>query len=101
MITHGTPKLLLSTSDRTKCSDRNTVYTIDSVLKASGNNGGDYNLKRSSLCHHRQQHRSSTTTRLKNDFNSDDLLTVHWDGKLMTDLTGDAKVDSLSIIYKH
>ena len=36
-----TPQLL-SALERTKCSDRNAIYTIDAVLKASGNNEGSH-----------------------------------------------------------
>ena len=92
-----TPKLL-STLDRTKCSDRSAVYTLDATLKASGSNTTEYNLNRSSLRRHRELHRSQTTCYLKEDFHPDQPLTVHWDGKLMQDLTGTEKVDRLPII---
>ena len=68
-----TPQLL-SALDRTKCSDRNAIYTIDAVLKASGSKSENYNLNRSSLRQYRQDHRFQIASKLKERFNPVDPL---------------------------
>jgi hypothetical protein len=55
-------------------------------------------LSRSSLRRARSAHRTSTAAGLKEAFNPQVPLTVHWDGKLLPDLTGREKVDRLPVI---
>jgi hypothetical protein len=46
----------------------------------------------------RSAHRTSTAAGLKEAFDPQVPLTVHWDGKLLPDLTGREKVDRLPVI---
>lgn len=92
-----TPEVL-SSLDRTKTSDRHAVQIIAPIIHASGENLEEYSINRSSLRRYRQKHRSEVSSLLKSEFNPQKPLVLHWDGKLMADLTGDEKVDRLPII---
>ena len=85
---------VLSTLDRTKMSDRHAVHN----LSASGPQIDQFNVNRSSIQRARQKHREVTSKKLKSEFCREQTLTLHWDGKLMAELTGDKKVDSLPTV---
>lgn len=89
---------VLSALDRTKTSDRYAVHTLSAVLHASGQQIDEFNVNRSSIWRARQQHRKDRCAELKSGFSGEKPLTLHWDGKLMAELTGDDKVDRLPII---
>ena len=89
---------VLSSLDRTKTSDRQAVQIIAPIIHATGQNVEEYNINRSSVRRYRQKHRIELSSALKSDFNTQKPLVLHWDGKLMADLTGDEKVDRLPII---
>ena len=58
----------------------------------------DYNINRSSIHHARQKRRLFMASKLKASFDPLTPLNLHFDGKLMMDLTGDAKMDRLPVI---
>lgn len=89
---------LLSSLDRTKTSDRQAVQIIAPIIQATGHNVPDFSINRSSIRRYRQKHRVILSSQLKSDFNPQKPMVLHWDGKLMEDLTGDEKVDRLPII---
>jgi hypothetical protein len=89
---------VLSSLDRTKTSDRNAVHTISAVIKAVGQKVESFNVNRSSVQRLRRQHRAVYASQLKAGLQLNNCLTLHWDGKLMRDLTGDEKVDRLPVI---
>ena len=66
-----------------------------------GRDVNELNINRSSIARARQWHRTCLVSGLKSSV-KDDLknvsLTVHWDGKLLPDLTGNKKVDRLPIL---
>jgi hypothetical protein len=89
---------VLSSLDRTKTSDRMAVQILAPIIKATGEDIGDISINRSSIRRYRQKHRAIVSLKLKSEFNPHKPLVLHWDGKLMQDLTGDEKVDRLPII---
>ena len=89
---------LLSSLDRTKISDRRAVQVIAPIIHASGQNFEEYSISRSSIRRYRRLHRAKRAAELKAEFNPQKPMLLHWDGKLMEDLTGDQKVDQLPII---
>jgi len=89
---------VLSSLDRTKTSDRRAMQIIAPVVQATGQNIDDYNLNRTSIRQYRQTHRATFSFMLKSEFRPQEPMVLHWDGKLMYDLTGDEKVDRLPII---
>ena len=66
-----------------------------------GRDVNELNINRSSIARARQWHRTCLVSGLKSSV-KDDLknvsLTVHWDGKLLPDLTGNKEVDRLPIL---
>lgn len=89
---------VLSSLDRTKISDRCAVQIIAPIVQASGQSIEEYSINRSSIRRYRQLHRAKLAAELKADFNPLKPMVLHWDGKLMEDLTGDLKVDRLPVI---
>jgi hypothetical protein len=93
---------LVSALDRSNISDRRAVH----ILNASARAFGKRSLFRSSVRRTRIQGRSVTAAALKDSFISeveekDASLVLHWDGKLLPDLTGGEeglKVDRLPIL---
>ena len=55
-------------------------------------------LNRSTIRRKRQQYREAFALGIKEAFQPNTTLTVHWDGKLMPDLTGTEKVDRLPVL---
>jgi len=92
-----TPSVLASL-DRSKISDRRAVQIIAPIIHATGQSIEEYTLNRSSIRRYRQLNRAKQAAELKAEFNPQKPMLLHWDGKLMEDLTGDKKVDRLPII---
>lgn len=84
--------------DRTKVSDRAAVYVLTETARSLGHNPEELNINRSSIRHQRRQHRERHASSLKEEIMSDGPLIVHWDGKLMMDLTTKEHVDRLPIL---
>ena len=49
---------------------------------------------------HRQQHREAISEKIKCQFDPQFPLIVHWDGKLIPNLTGTETVDRLPVLMK-
>ena len=58
----------------------------------------DFTINRSSICRARISLRQDISNRLKDNFCLGAALTVHWDGKLLPDLTGKELVDCLPVL---
>ena len=89
--------------DRTKLTDRMAVHTMAAISKAHGLNPSDLVLNKWSVNRKRRSHRVDLLGSLKGKISADieGILVVHWDGKLIPDLTGHAslrKVERLPII---
>lgn len=89
---------VLSSLDRTKISDRRAVQVIAPIIHASGEKVAEYNVNRSSIQRQRKKHRISRAAELKAQFDPQKPLVLHWDGKMMEDLTGEQKIDRIAII---
>jgi len=87
---------VLSALERTKVSARRAVEIIAPLINASGQCINEFSLNRSSVRRHRSKCAAALKDNLK--FNPQKPLVLHWDGKLMKDLTGDEKVDRLLIL---
>ena len=84
--------------DRTGLSDRATMMIVMETSKALGHDPQALALNRSTIQRQRREHREAATSGIKESFKPNTALTVHWDGKLMRDLTGIEKVDRLPIL---
>ena len=89
---------VLSSLDRAKISNRHAVQLIGPIIHAYGVNLEEYCINRSSIRRYRMLNRTTRAADLKAEFRSHEPLVLHWDGKLIGDLTSDEKVDRFPII---
>lgn len=74
---------------RSKVSDRKAVFVVAETARSLGYEVDEITLSRSSIRRERMKHRSNMFQKLKTEFQEQDAkLTVHWDGKLLQNLTG-------------
>ena len=92
-----TPQLA-ATLDRTKISDRKAMFVISETAKSLGHNVENLALNRDSIRRQRMKHRLQQSETLKAEFQGNVPLVVHWDGKLIPDLTTKEHVDRLPVI---
>lgn len=91
---------LSATLDRTKVSDRAAMMIVTETARSLGHDIEALTLNRQSIRRQRQHHREATANNILEQFNPepDEALIVHWDGKLLVDLTGKEKVDRLPVL---
>ena len=73
--------------DSSKVSDRNAPFVLTEPSRALGQDVGKMNINRSSILCKCTKHCAQIAEKLKAEFNADVPLVVHWDGKLIQDLT--------------
>ena len=84
--------------DRAKVSDRKAALLITATAQSLGHNADDLTINRSSIHRSRERCRVNLNAHLKEQFMPTVPLVVHWDGKLLSDLTGKEMVDRLPVI---
>ena len=84
---------LAAALDKTKTSDRNATYVISEALKSVGHNPDELVLSRQTVRRKQMEFCQSFAEDLKESFEADIPLTVHWDGKMMSDIAGRDIVD--------
>ncbi|KAG0714213.1 hypothetical protein GWK47_014547 [Chionoecetes opilio] len=89
---------LAATLDRTKLTDRSATYVLTEAARCLGQNVEELNINRSSIRRQRLKHRAAMASKIREEFRSGTPLVVHWDGKLVMDLTTKEHVDRLPII---
>lgn len=89
---------MTATLDRCKVSDRKAMFIVTEAAKNLGCDPNSLALNRTTIQRTRQKHRANVATRLKSKFSPEIPLTVHWDGKLMPDLTGNEHIDRLPVV---
>ena len=89
---------LAATLDRTKLTDRSATYVLTEAARSLDQNVEELNINRSSIRRQRLKHRAAMASKIREEFRSGTPLVVHWDGKLMMDLTTKEHVDRLPII---
>lgn len=92
---------LASALDRTNVSDRDATYLLAAAAQSLGHDIGDFAINRTSIRRARIANRSETADRVKLEFSLRDVqvpLTVHWDGKILPDITGRQSVDRLPVL---
>lgn len=84
--------------DRTNTSSRNATYILAAAASSLGLNVNDINMSSSTIHRSRIKFRKEVAELLKKDLRVAKCLVVHWDGKLLPDLVGEATVERLPII---
>jgi len=67
--------------------------SVDSQLKKDKSKAAEYKVSNASIRRERMKHRKAIAEGLKAEFRSEVPLTIHWDGKLLPDITGKETVD--------
>ena len=89
---------LAAALDRTKMTDRGTVFILTEAARSFGVEVAELNINRSSIARHRKRNREEFAENIKADFSADVPLVVHWDGKMVESLTTKEHVDRLPVL---
>jgi hypothetical protein len=91
---------LAAALDRTQVSDRKATMMITETARSLGHDPAGFNINRASIRRERMKARTLFQINLQEKFkaNNNIPLTVHWDGKLLVDLTSKQQVDRLAIL---
>ncbi|XP_074106837.1 uncharacterized protein LOC141532405 [Cotesia typhae] len=92
-----TPELI-SALDRANVSSRNAMFIIAPVLSSVGVNVEDTTLSYRTIQRTRMLLRKDIAIGLKDNFKAHDKYVVHWDGKILNDISESKFVDHLPII---
>ncbi|CAH0389126.1 unnamed protein product [Bemisia tabaci] len=86
--------------DKAQLTDRNAVHIIIAIIEALGLDPSLYAINKASFQRVRNKLREKRALKLKENFQGEnlELITLHWDGKLMKQLLGPDKCDRLAII---
>lgn len=84
--------------DMAKVSDRNAALILTPALQSLGHNPAEFNVNRSSIRRQRIQCRQNIAENLKAAFRPGVPLTIHWDGKLLEDISNKEIVDRLPVL---
>ncbi|KAK3907392.1 2-succinyl-5-enolpyruvyl-6-hydroxy-3-cyclohexene-1-carboxylate synthase [Frankliniella fusca] len=84
--------------DAAKLSSRCATKIIAAVSESVGVPVADTNLNHSSLWHARERNREETSKRIKASFTPDNVLTLHWDGKIVPSLSTKDSQDRQAIV---
>jgi len=91
---------LSATLDRCKISDRDAVHILTSCLDAVNLNPLEFVINRTSIKRARENFRKKTSLDVKSKFYDLNLnfVVIHWDSKILPDITGKKNVDRLPVI---
>lgn len=89
---------LTATLDRNKVSDRQAMMVVAETARTLGHDVGPLVLSRSTIRRERQKHRTLGAAQILENFNPDMALIVHWDGKLLPDISSKIKIDRLPVL---
>lgn len=84
--------------DVAKLSDRKAAVVLTITLKCVGCDPSTYNVNTSSIRRQRIKCRQKIAESLKSVFKPEVPLTIHWDGKMIEDISGHEIVDRLPIL---
>lgn len=84
--------------DRNKITDREAVRLIIPLSAALGCNPASLSISRSTIRRARKKARQEFNENLNETFKPSYPLVIHWDGKILPDITSNKKVDRLPIL---
>ena len=74
------------------------MMLMAATAQSLGHDVEEIAVSHGSIRRFRQQHQTTDAKKLKEAFNADHLLVIHWNEKLITELTGKQKEDSLPVL---
>ena len=95
--------LVAGALDRVNMPDRGATFVIGAVAKALGHDVNEMTLSRSSVrrlrCKNREQVAATTNDEFFDSSVTETPLVLHWDGKLLVDITGSKEmVDRIAVL---
>jgi len=86
--------------DKCKASDRDAIHIITALLEALSLDINDYIFSRSSVKRTREMLRKESPKSIKSKFSDInlDFVVIHWDSKILTDITGIPNIDRLPVV---
>jgi len=90
-------KLALSL-DMAKLSNRNAALVLTPLIQRLNQDPSTFNNNTYSIRRERMKVRQKTAENVKRDFKPSVFSTIHWDGKMLEDITGKETVERLPII---
>lgn len=84
--------------DRTNVTDRSATFIVAAVASSLGHKIEDITVSRETIRKSRRTFRESSARSIQQNFKPETPLTIHWDGKLLTDLSGIGKVERTAIL---
>jgi len=84
--------------DRTKISDRKAAMVLSSAAESLGQDAAEFSISRSTIHRRRITSGKQMAAKIMMKFSPLVTLVVHWDGKLLPDLTGHESVDWLPVV---
>ena len=87
--------------DRTGTSSRSATYILSAAYCSFGSDPSEFNINRSSIHRERVKFRSKRFDQIKSSLIGEGPLTVHWDGKMIEDLTSTEFVDRLPVLISN
>lgn len=84
--------------DRAKVSNRNATFILAAAYNSVGIDLSSLNLSYSTLYRGRISFRKNITEDLKKEFHTEDRYVVHWDGKVLCDISNKKTVDRIAIL---
>lgn len=91
-------RAVASALDRTKISDRNATYILAATAETIGLNTSEIALNKETIRRMRRTHRENIAKEIRQDFQPEVALTVHWDGKILSELMSKESVDRLAVL---
>lgn len=79
--------------DASKVSNNQAAVILAAAAKALGVNVDNTNINRSTILQKRSQNRIEEASKQVQKFSTDEVLTLHWDGKIVPALTGREDVE--------
>jgi hypothetical protein len=94
---------LAATLDRCKVSDRDAVHILVATAEALGHDAKDLVINRNSISRKRSQFRILRYKEMVKTFSIDrnQSAVVHWDGKLLPNITKDDKIERLAVLISY
>lgn len=92
-----TPRLACAL-DRATLSSRNASHVLAAFVDSLGLNVENYNISASALHKNRAKMRGRIASDLRENLQLSENLVVHWDGKMLPDLTVGEKVERVAIL---
>lgn len=89
---------LASALDAARISNYQAAMILAATLEACGIDVASTNINETSIRRKRAAWRTSTAADVRSSFQPDDVLTVHWDGKIVHTLTGTENIERIAIL---